>query len=203
MTKKIDCHENPSGFSRNDGIISPSLAEGARGRVSYPNTHKRSIQNPNPCHTEGIARSISKSKKINRDISRLRAQYDKNSTIVSSLDSLDSKLRGTSSQLRSSELARKREWDAAMEAKSIIYALQCGLPRFCYAKSRNDTHPLLSLRESRLLLKRLDSWQSITKKLQKALFGNLGLWIATQVLRLARNDGVFIILKHKQSISKI
>ncbi|MGX3043769.1 hypothetical protein [Helicobacter sp. T3_23-1056] len=30
--------------------------------------------------------------------------------------------------------------------------------------------PLSSLRESRLLLKRLDSWQSITKKLQKALF---------------------------------
>ncbi|MGX3045583.1 hypothetical protein [Helicobacter sp. T3_23-1056] len=85
MTKKIDCHENPSGFSRNDGIanshndgiISPSLCGGGlRGWVFYPNTHKRSIQNPNPCHTEGVARSISKSKNVSRDISRSRAQYD-------------------------------------------------------------------------------------------------------------------------------
>ncbi|MGX3046169.1 hypothetical protein, partial [Helicobacter sp. T3_23-1056] len=99
-TANIDCHENPSGFSRNDdgrvdcyksanadsrndGIISPSLCGGGlRGWVSYPNTHKRTIQNPNPCHTEGVARSISKSKNVSRDISRSRAQYDKNSVIT-------------------------------------------------------------------------------------------------------------------------
>ncbi|MGX3043660.1 hypothetical protein [Helicobacter sp. T3_23-1056] len=54
----------------------PSLAEGVRGWVFYPNAHKRSIQNPNPCHTEGVARNISKSKNVSRDISRLHAQYD-------------------------------------------------------------------------------------------------------------------------------
>ncbi|MGX3045355.1 hypothetical protein [Helicobacter sp. T3_23-1056] len=93
-TANIDCHENPSGFSRNDdGRVdchefanadsrndnknSPSLCGGGlRGWVSYPNTHKRTIQNPNPCHTEGVARSISKSKNVSRDISRSRTQYN-------------------------------------------------------------------------------------------------------------------------------
>ncbi|MGX2970836.1 hypothetical protein [Helicobacter sp. T3_23-1059] len=31
----VDCHADFDKSARNDGIISPSLAEGVRGRVSY------------------------------------------------------------------------------------------------------------------------------------------------------------------------
>ncbi|MGX3044459.1 hypothetical protein [Helicobacter sp. T3_23-1056] len=70
---------------RNDGNaksfndrISPSLStREAMGSVFYPNKHKLTIQNPNPCHIEGVARSISKSKNVSRDILLSRAQYDK------------------------------------------------------------------------------------------------------------------------------
>ena len=39
-----------------------------------------------------------------------RVFLDSTAVITSSLDSLDSKLRGTSPQLQSSDVARKREW---------------------------------------------------------------------------------------------
>ena len=52
-TESIDCHANASAFARNDGIVSPSLAEGARGWVS--------------CHTKQS--EVSQNANRNRDIS--------------------------------------------------------------------------------------------------------------------------------------
>ena len=121
------------------------------GSVFYPNKHKLTIQNPNPCHTEGVARSISKSKSASRDISRSRAQYDKNSVITDndsiSVIASERSERGTSPQLRSGDLAHKREW--AQLCKQNLYP-QCAKHTFdksnkidCHdstlrAESRND-----------------------------------------------------------------
>ncbi|MGX3044195.1 hypothetical protein, partial [Helicobacter sp. T3_23-1056] len=63
------------------------------------------------------------------DIS-LTLEYDKEIFVIaSSLDFLDSKLRGTSPQLRSSDSARKREW---AQAKSILHHFRhCENLGFC------------------------------------------------------------------------
>ncbi|MGX3043681.1 hypothetical protein [Helicobacter sp. T3_23-1056] len=74
----VDCHEsrlfNKSLDSRNDD-----------GRVDcYKSANADSRNDENTCHTEGVARSISKSKNVSRDISRSRAQYDKENSVIAS-----------------------------------------------------------------------------------------------------------------------
>ncbi|MGX3043688.1 hypothetical protein [Helicobacter sp. T3_23-1056] len=55
--KNIDCHESASANSHNDDNVNFFND----GNFSYAK---------NSCHTEGVARSISKSKNVSRDISR-------------------------------------------------------------------------------------------------------------------------------------
>ncbi|MGX2970865.1 TonB-dependent receptor [Helicobacter sp. T3_23-1059] len=162
---QIDCHEFASANSRNDGNVNSHNDEIfcrtkrkrsvskrsffrksknanidiSRLRAQYDNVViSPSLVNNNSTLSPSLAELQASCPPSIAEGVRGRVFLDSTAVIASGLDFLESKTRGTSPQLQSSNLARKREWAQLRKQNLYSNANKADCHEFASANSRND-----------------------------------------------------------------
>ncbi|MGX2973413.1 hypothetical protein, partial [Helicobacter sp. T3_23-1059] len=113
-SQKANCRTKRSEVSQKSKNTNRDISLNAQyDKNSVIASEQRERGNPHTanCHTEGVARSISKITNTNRDISRSRAQYDKEDFVIISNDKENSVIESKSQDLRGNLFDKSKEVD--------------------------------------------------------------------------------------------